>query len=85
MMCLWGCVCLHRHAVHGLTLSSGYFDPASSKSPFVMCRSVQTVFRKSYVSCNTEGSQFGYLCLSIHQTLTLCLTTFVHRLPGQRV
>ena len=28
------------------TFSSGYFDPASSKSPLVMCRSVQTVFRK---------------------------------------
>ena len=58
---LGGCIHLRRHAVQGLTLSSGYFDPGSSKSPFVMCKSVQTVFKKSYVSCNTEGSHLGYL------------------------
>ena len=40
-----------------LTFSSGYFDPASSKSPRVMYRSVHTVFRKSYVSCESISSR----------------------------
>ena len=55
-----------RHAsfqwVSVLTLSSGYFEPASSKSPLVMCRSVQTVFRKSYVSCSSRNHSHGLAC-----------------------
>lgn len=45
------------------TFSSGYFDPASSKSPLVMCRSVQTVFRKSYVSCKAQYPSIGFASL----------------------